>query len=105
MIRQSNPFTPAFELWYIATITTTALDPVFEPINKCLSPTVARKIASLRAVADLNARLEELGEKANDGRLTPKERAEYESYVRGIDLISILQSQARRFLNDAQKKR
>ena len=36
--------------------------------------------------------------KANEGQLSPSERDEYAAYVRAIDLVSILQSKARRFL-------
>ena len=83
----------------------TALDRVFEPVRRCLTPAVARKIVALRADPELNARIQDLAEKANEGLLTPGERTEYESYVRGIDLISILQSKARRVLARAGKKR
>ena len=84
---------------------TAALDRVFEPISRCLTPTVAQKIVDLRADQELNARIQELAEKANEGQLTESERSEYESYVRAIDLISILQSKARRFLANTRKKR
>jgi hypothetical protein len=84
---------------------TAALDRVFEPINRCLTPAVARKIVALRADPELDARIQKLAEKANEGQLTEKERVEYESYVRAIDLISILQSKARRFLTQSRKKR
>lgn len=66
---------------------------------------MAQKIVALRADPELKGRLQELAEKANDGQLTEMERAEYESYVRAIDLISILQSKARRFLTQSRKKR
>jgi len=85
-------------------MTSTTLDRVFEPINRCLTPSVARKIVDLRADAELIARLEELGVKANEGDLSNNERAEYESYVGAIDLISILQSKARRFLAKRKKR-
>jgi hypothetical protein len=38
------------------------------------------------------------------GELTPEERAEYEAYVRGMDLIAILQSYARKPLASSQKR-
>lgn len=80
-----------------------ALDRVFSPVARCFTPSVAKKIVGLRSDPDLSARLEVLSEKANEGALTPNERAEYESYVRGIDLIAILQSKARRFLAQSKK--
>ena len=77
---------------------------MFEPIGRCLTPGVARRIVALRADPVLDARIQELADKANDGQLSPKERVEYESYIRGIDLISILQSKAHRFLATMRKK-
>jgi hypothetical protein len=43
--------------------------------------------------------MQELAAKANDGRLTPEERVEYESYVDAVDVIGVLQLQARAFLD------
>ena len=81
------------------------LDRVFDPIRRCLTPAVARKIARFRADPDVKARIQELADKANDGSLTEAEREEYEGYVRAIDLVAILQSKARRYLADARKQR
>jgi hypothetical protein len=44
-------------------------------------------------------RMEELNQKANEGRLDASERAELEEYLRASDLIMLLQSKARRSLN------
>ena len=43
-------------------------------------------------------RLAELNQKANEGLLTASERAELEEYIRESDLITLLQSKARRSL-------
>jgi hypothetical protein len=40
-------------------------------------------------------RIDELGEKCNEGELTPAEREEYDAYVQAIDFIGILQAKAR----------
>jgi hypothetical protein len=47
---------------------------------------------------NLQARLDELGEKANEGTLTDAERSEYETFVEGMDVIAMLRvkSQASR---------
>jgi hypothetical protein len=82
-----------------------ALDRVFDPVGRCLTSGVARRIVALRADPVLSARIQELADKANEGQLDSEERAEYEAYVRAIDLISILQSKARRFLASKRKKR
>ena len=77
---------------------TATLDRVFDPIARCLTPAVAKKIAKLRADPELTARIEELAEKANEGELLDAEREEYETYVRAIHFFTVLQSHARRFL-------
>jgi hypothetical protein len=58
----------------------------------------ARKLAAMRARPEEQARIDELADKANDGLLTPQERAEYEAYIDAIDVISILQAKARSVL-------
>lgn len=77
---------------------TAALDRVLEPLASCLTPDTAKRIVELRATPELQAHLDELGDKCNEGRLSPQERSEYETYVHAIDFISILQSKARRLL-------
>jgi hypothetical protein len=65
-----------------------------------LTPEVAQKIVDLRADPAVQARLEVLAEKSTDGALTGDERTEYETYVRAIDFISVLQAQARAVLRN-----
>jgi len=74
---------------------TSFLDRIVEPISRCLTPESAREIVDLRADPELQARLDELAGKCNEGSLTPSERAQYLLYVEAIDLIAILQSKAR----------
>lgn len=76
----------------------TALDEVLEPVARCFTPEVARRISELRAALALQTRLDELANKANEGDLTDQEREQYEAYVEAIDVISILQAKARRVL-------
>ncbi len=81
---------------------TAALNRVFDPISRCLTPTVARRIVKLRADPELNARIHQLAEKANEGELTTAERSEYDTYVRAIHFFTVLQSKARRLLKGAK---
>ena len=46
----------------------------------------------------MQARIDELADRCSEGVLTDNERAEYEAYVDAIDVISILQAQARSVL-------
>lgn len=75
-----------------------ALNRLFEPLVQCFTPDVARRIADLRADAALQARIDELATKANEGELTGEEDVEYKAYVEGIDIIGILQAKARAML-------
>lgn len=74
------------------------LDRFLDPLTETLSPEVARKIVALRAAPDVQARADELAEKANEGTLTPVEEAEYKEFVEAVDIVSIIQAKARRVL-------
>jgi hypothetical protein len=74
------------------------LDRFLEPMTDALSPEVARRIVALRASPDIQARADELARKANAGELTPDEDAEYKEFVEAVDVVSIIQAKARRFL-------
>lgn len=79
--------------------TTSYLDRLLEPMTEALTPEVARKLVSLRADAQMQSRIEELRKKANAGELTVEEEAEYKEFVEALDIVSIIQSKARKFLN------
>ena len=76
----------------------TYLDRLLDPVVESFTPAVARKIISLRADPELEQRISELRRKANEGALTPDEDAEYKDFVESVDVISILQAKASRFL-------
>lgn len=65
---------------------------------RTLTPAVARRIVRLRADPRVQAHIDELADKGNEGQLTPAERAEYEAYIAAIDFMAILQSKARSVL-------
>ena len=79
--------------------TTSYLDRLLEPMTEALTPEVARKLVSLRADAQMQSRIEELRKKSNDGELTAEEEAEYKEFVEALDIVAIIQSKARKFLN------
>jgi hypothetical protein len=74
------------------------LDRLLDPITDAFTPKMASALIELRADSELQVRIEELRRKANDGTLTPAEDAEYKDFVEAVDLISIMQAKARRFL-------
>jgi hypothetical protein len=75
-----------------------ALDRLLDPLTRRLTPAAARALVEFRVDPATLARIGELAEKCNEGELTAQERAEYEAYVRAGDLITVLQSKARRLL-------
>ena len=77
---------------------TDLLDRLLDPVGQALSPEAARRLLALRADADAQARIDVLADLANDGRLSPEERAEYEGLIAAANVIAILQAKARTML-------
>jgi hypothetical protein len=84
-------------------VQTDVLDRVLDPFTDCLTPEVARRIADLRADAEMQARVDELASKANEGRLSERERAEYDTYRSAFHFITILQAKARSLFKQASE--
>lgn len=70
-----------------------------DPVAECLTADVARRIVDLRLDPQVQSRLDELAERSSDGTLTDEERAEYQAYVEGLDVIGIIKAKARRTLS------
>ena len=77
---------------------TTFLDRLLDPVTRCLTPDAARQLVALRAEPQFQERLDTLADKCTEGELSPEEREEYETYVRSIHIIGILQAKARKLL-------
>ncbi|OJW05829.1 MAG: hypothetical protein BGO49_27075 [Planctomycetales bacterium 71-10] len=83
----------------MATATTaSALNRMLDPPSRSLSVEAARVIVALEIDAALQDRIEELADRCNEGMLTPEERAEYDGYVEGAEILSLLKLKARRLL-------
>jgi hypothetical protein len=74
------------------------LDRILDPVGRALSPEAAKQLLSLRADADTQSHIDGLAERANEGMLTPEERAEYESLIGAANFVAILQARARSVL-------
>lgn len=74
------------------------LSQLLEPVGQMMPVEFARQLSTLRATPEVQARIDELADKSNEGELTDEERAEYLAYVDAIDVISILQAKARSVL-------
>jgi hypothetical protein len=68
---------------------------------RSISPGTARKLLELRFGSSHQRRVTALSQKAQEGTLTPAERAELDEYIRVADLLAILQSRARQALRNA----
>lgn len=79
---------------------TMVLDRLLDPVSRCLTPEAARRLVGLRADPSIQERLDLLAEKSTEDELSPEERIEYETYVRALDFIAILQAKARALLAD-----
>jgi len=69
-----------------------------DPSSGCLNVEAAENIVALRIDPDIHSRIEELAGRSNEGRLTEDERAEYDSYVEGAEILSLIKLKARRYL-------
>ena len=78
--------------------TASYLDHLLDPLTNAFTPEVASAFLRLRADPELEAHIEVLRRKANEGSLTAAEEVEYKDFVETVDLISIVQAKARRFL-------
>jgi len=74
------------------------LEMILEPLADSFSVEFARKLVDLRATPGLQQLIDTLAEKANEGTLTPKERADYKSIIDMSTMVAMLQANARRFL-------
>jgi hypothetical protein len=83
--------------------TIATLDRLVEPVVRTFTPEVARALVKLRADPQLRARMDELAEKCNEGKLTPEEREEYETSIRFANYLAVLQAKARKLLKARER--
>jgi hypothetical protein len=83
--------------------TVAGLDSLLEPLSLRLEAESARRLVAFRIDQPVQARIEMLGERANEGNLNTSERSEYEALINAADFIAILNSKPggilTRFLN------
>ena len=77
---------------------TLGLAKILDPVVACFTREVAQQVAALQASPEVAARLAALAEKCHAGLLTPEETTEYDAYLRAMDLLAVLQHQARALL-------
>lgn len=78
--------------------TVSYLDRLLATVADAFTPELARAVVDIRADDELQARVDMLASKANDGTITPEEEAEYKALIDAADLIAVLRLKASRFL-------
>lgn len=65
-----------------------------EQFTDTFTPELAEHFSRLPPNPAFQARLDELGEKANEGTLSEDERREYATYVEAMDVIALLRAKS-----------
>jgi hypothetical protein len=74
------------------------LDRMLDPLSRCLDAESAKRVLELSVDPEVQARVDALAERANEGLLTPEERRQYDSYINADDFIAVLKMKLRRDL-------
>ena len=61
----------------------------------CFDAPTLNALGRLRLGPKMEARVQRLAVKANEGELTPHERDEYQSYIKTSELLTLIQLRAR----------
>ena len=77
------------------------IDTLVASLGDCLTNESARRLLALKADPKLQARVDDLAERHNQGALTEEEKAEYGRYVSYGTFVATLKSKARRLLANA----
>jgi hypothetical protein len=68
------------------------------PVERCLNRESALALLDLPANPRVQARVDELAEKCNEGLLTPVQRSEYDALIWADHFLGVLQAKAQHFL-------
>lgn len=72
----------------------TSLERFLKQFTEKFTPELAEHFATLPLDPEFQARLDELGAKADEGSLTEGERSEYATYVEAMDVVALLRVKA-----------
>ena len=78
---------------------TLVLHGLLDPLSRCLDAESARRIVAFQVDPPVQARIDALGDRANEGDLSAAERDEYEALINAADFIAILKLKVRRHLD------
>ena len=68
---------------------------ILDPVAQCFASEVAKRVTDLRADPVVQARIDELAEKCNEGTIMTQEMAEYDTYIQAMDVVAVLQKKVR----------
>ena len=71
------------------------MERLLKPVGETLNEDAARRLIALKADAELQARMDVLAEKCNQGTILPGEQDEYSEYISAGNLLNILKAMAR----------
>ena len=74
------------------------VESLLEPLSRCLDAESARRVIDYSVDSRVQARIDELAERANEGLLSATEYSEYEAFINAADFISILKRKAEQHL-------
>ena len=75
--------------------TSSLADQILDLAAGCFDAPTLNALAKLRLSPKLASRVDRLAGKANEGELTPREREEYQSYIKTSELLALIQLRAR----------
>ncbi|HXB72658.1 MAG TPA: hypothetical protein VNY05_30760, partial [Candidatus Acidoferrales bacterium] len=79
-------------------VVATVLDGILDPFSRCLDAESAQRVAEFRFDPAVQAQVDVLAQRANEGVLSDDERSEYEAFIAAADFIAILKLKAHRQL-------
>lgn len=74
----------------MATLDSTALRDFWVQFTDGFTPELAEHFVATQPKAELQARIEELAAKANEGELSAIEKSEYDTYIEAMDVIALM---------------
>ncbi len=75
--------------------TASIADGMLDLAAECFDAPTLEALGKLRLSGKLAARVDRLADKANEGQLTPRERAEYQAYIDLSETLALIQMRAR----------
>jgi hypothetical protein len=77
------------------------IEELLEPVADAMTPETARLFADFRTPPTVQARVDALAKKCNEGQLSLDERTDYDNYVRIGNLLALLKARARQVIANA----